>query len=124
MKNTLFLITCFCFTAAFGQQSVKFSADSIVIDKIHCFIYERIVNDLTIKSLDNEVLITGSINTISPGKFSTKYTFLTVNKEFYNEKINGRNDLIFSLIDNDVISSCALNEKKLLKFIKKYNQLP
>lgn len=122
MRKVFLLIAFLGSAVAFGQK-VHFSQDSIVINDKPCLLYQRTGNNFTITSLDSVKLIEGNITSTAPGKFSTKYTFLTVNKEFSNEKINGRNALIFELVQNKILDeSGALNEKKLLKFIKKYNQ--
>lgn len=122
MKKIFLLITFFGCTISFGQK-IHFSQDSIVINDRLSLLYQRTGNSFTILSLDSVKLIEGNIINTAPGKFSTEYTFLTINKEFSNEKINGRNALIFELVQNKILDeSGALNEKKLLKFIKKYNQ--
>lgn len=123
MKKAILLITFFGCVAAFGQK-VYFGKDSIVINDKLCLLYQRTGNNFTITTLDSVKIIEGNITNIAPGEFSTKYTFITVNKEFSNKKIKGRNDLIFWLVQNKILDeSCTLNEKKLLKLIKKYNQL-
>jgi len=67
-------------------------------------------------------MISGSVQNIGPGKFSTTYTFLPSNKDFTNSKINGRNELLFVLIQAKVLNETGeLNEEKLSKFIEKYN---
>jgi len=119
MKKILFLIPLFGFYSAFCQK-VTFKADSIFVNEKPCLLYSKTGNDFIIYKLDSTKLITGSVRNLEPGKFATKYTFLTVNKEISNSKINGRNALIFALIQNNVITeSCDLDEKKLLNFIEK-----
>ncbi|HSZ35293.1 MAG TPA: hypothetical protein VK772_18400 [Puia sp.] len=114
---TLLLLNVF---SASGQE-VSFSKDSILINNTVCFRFLKTDSNFSVKSLEGKTLITWVVKNIAPGKFSTNYTFLTVNKEFHNDKMNGRNALIFALVQSDVISDCQLNEDKLLKFIKKHN---
>lgn len=122
MKKILFLIPLFGFHNTFCQI-VTFKADSIFVNDKACLLYNRTGNDFIIYRLDSSKLILGSVQNTGYDKFATKYTFLTVNKEFSNSNINGRNALIFALIQNNVLTqSCELNEKKLEEFIGKYNE--
>jgi hypothetical protein len=120
MRQIITILLLLNILSATGQQ-VTFSKDSIVINNTTCFSYAKTDSNFSIKSLDGKPLITGSVKNVAPGKFSTNYSFLTVNKEFHNDRINGRNALIFALVQNDVISACQLKEDKLLKFIRKNN---
>ena len=122
MKKILFLIPLFGFYNTFCQK-VTFKADSIFVNEKACLLYYKTGNDFIIYKLDSSKLILGNVQNIGSGKFATKYTFLTVNKEFSNSKINGRNALIFALIQNNVLTqSCELDEKKLETFIEKNNE--
>ena len=124
MKKFLILIPLFGFYCAFCQK-VGFKGDSIYINEKPCLLYKRTGNEFVIYRPDSTKLIHGSIENIGPDKFKTKYAFLTVNKEFTNPKINGRNALIFALVQEKVMTeSGELDEKKLLKFIEAYNEQP
>jgi hypothetical protein len=119
-----FVFTFLCSSSAFSQ-TVRFTTDSIIIGNKPCLLYERIATDsFNIMSLDSIILITGKIVNLAPQKFSTTYDFVETNKLFYKEGVNGRNAIIFFLIQEKVLESCELNEQKLIKFIKKYNQVP
>jgi hypothetical protein len=120
MKKILFLILLLAFYGCAFCQKLTFMKDSIFLNDKACLLYNRTGNDFIIYKLDSSKMILGSIQNVGPGKFSTTYTFEPSNKDFTNSKINGRNELLFILIQNKVLTETGeLNEKKLLKFIEK-----
>jgi hypothetical protein len=120
MRKIPILIPLLGFYSFAFCQTVTFKTDSVFLNNKACLLYARTENDFVIYKLDSTKLITGSIQSTGPHMFSTIYTFLTVNKDFTNSKINGRNTLIFALVQNNILSQEGeLNEKKLLKFIEK-----
>jgi len=122
MKKNLLLILLLGFCYCAFCQKVTFTKDSIFLNDKACLLFSRTGNDFVIYKLDSSKMILGSIQNTAPGKFSTTYTFLPSNKDFINSKINGRNELLFILIQNKVLTETGeLNEKKLSKFIEKYN---
>lgn len=104
--------------------SVEFTGTEIILNKKHAFNYEKSENNFQIKSLENKTLITGNIITLGENKWRSHIIFLTINKEFTNQKIIGRNDLIFALCENNVITkNFEIDDEKLKLFISKYNEL-
>lgn len=80
-------------------------------------------NKFEILSLNGEKLITGSIRKEND-EWKSIIKFVTVNIEFSNNRIIGRNDLIFTLADANVITeNFELDKERLLKYIQKFNQL-
>lgn len=130
-KLILTLLLVVNFTLAQAQKkekqiitSVEFTADKIILNKKHAFNYARNDNHFEIIDLKGKVVIDGNIKSLGDGKFSSQVNFIDLNEYFYNEKIIGRNDLIFALCENNVITKkFELDTEKLRLFIKKYNQL-
>jgi hypothetical protein len=126
---TLLLFVSFTFAQAQKKEkqiitAVEFTTDKIILNKKHAFNYARVQNDFTIRDLDGKILITGKITPEGNNKFSTRIYFLDSEEQFYNEKIIGRNDLIFALCENNVITKkFELDTEKLKLFIQNYNQL-
>ncbi|RAR47906.1 hypothetical protein B0I10_107187 [Flavobacterium lacus] len=133
MKKILFItILLFTFTGLIAQKSkekqiiteVKLEADKIILNKKLAYNYTRDGNDFLISALDGRALIRGSITSEGNGKFSSIITFVTVEKEFSNEKIIGRKEIIFALCENNVIKkNFEIDEVKLASFFEKYNEL-
>jgi hypothetical protein len=45
-------------------------------------------------------------------------------KQFSNSKINGRNAIIFALVQSKVMGETGeLDEKKLMRFVEKYSEM-
>jgi hypothetical protein len=104
--------------------AVKLEADKIILNNKTAYNYTRNGNDFLISKLDGKELIKGSITSLEDGKFSSIITFVTVGKEFSNEKIIGRKEVIFALCENNVIKeNFELDEAKLNLFFEKYNEL-
>jgi hypothetical protein len=133
MKKILFFaIFILSFTNLKAQESkdaqiitaVKLEADKIILNNKTAYNYTRNGNDFLISKLDGKELIKGSITSLGNGKFSSIITFVTVGKEFSNEKIIGRKEVIFALCENNVIKeNFELDEAKLNLFFEKYNEL-
>jgi hypothetical protein len=104
--------------------SVKLEADKIFLNDQLAYNYLRIDNDFIISNLNGKELIKGRISSDQNGKFSSIITFVTLGKDFSNEKIIGRKEIIFSLCENNVIKeNFEIDELKLAAFLKKYNEL-
>ena len=133
MKKILFLsIFILSFLNLKAQESkevqiitaVELKADKIILNNKTAYNYSRNGNDFLISNLDGKELIKGSITSHGNGKFSSIITFVTVGKEFSNEKIIGRKEIIFALCENNVIKdNFEIDEAKLTKKKKKYNEL-
>ena len=105
-------------------KAVKLEADKIILNNKTAYNYTRNGNDFLISKLDGKELIKGSITSLGDGKFSSIITFVTIGKEFSNEKIIGRKEVIFALCENNVIKeNFELDEAKLNLFFEKYNEL-
>ncbi|VXB76857.1 conserved hypothetical protein [Flavobacterium sp. 9AF] len=104
--------------------AVKFETDKIILNDELAYNYSRKGNEFLISQIDGKELIKGTISSDENGKFSSVITFFQIGKEFTNEKIIGRNDLIFALCENNVIKeNFEIDEVKLLAFFEKYNKL-
>jgi hypothetical protein len=104
--------------------AVKLEADKIILNNKTAYNYTRNGNDFLISKLDGKELIKGSITSLGNAKFSSIITFVTIGKEFSNEKIIGRKEVIFALCENNVIKeNFELDEAKLKLFFEKYNEL-
>ena len=104
--------------------AVKLEADKIILNNKTAYNYTRNGNDFLISNLDGKELIKGSITSLGNGKFSSIITFVTIGKEFSNEKIIGRKEIIFALCENNVIKeNFEFDEIKLTLFFEKYNEL-
>ena len=133
MKKILFLsIFILSFLNLKAQESkevqiitaVELKADKIILNNKTAYNYSRNGNDFLISNLDVKELIKGSITSHGNGKFSSIITFVTVGKEFSNEKIIGRKEIIFALCENNVIKdNFEIDEAKLTLFFEKYNEL-
>ncbi|MFD2601889.1 hypothetical protein [Flavobacterium suzhouense] len=125
---TLLIFVSFTFAKAQNKEkqiitAVEFTTDKIILNKKHAFNYARVENDFIIKNLDGKILISGKITPEGNNKFSTTIYFIDLEEQFYNEKIISRNDLIFALCENNVITKkFDLDIEKLKLFIKNYNQ--
>ena len=133
MKKILFLsIFILSFLNLKAQESkevqiitaVELKADKIILNNKTAYNYSRNGNDFLISNLDGKELIKGSITSHGNGKFSSIITFVTVGKEFSNDKIIGRKEIIFALCENNVIKdNFEIDEAKLTLFFEKYNEL-
>jgi hypothetical protein len=104
--------------------AVKLEVDKIILNNKTAYNYTRNGNDFLISKLDGKELIKGSITSLGNAKFSSIITFVTIGKEFSNEKIIGRKEVIFALCENNVIKeNFELDEAKLKLFFEKYNEL-
>ena len=104
--------------------AVKFETDKIILNNKPAFNYSKVQNYFTISTLDGKELIKGTITALGDNKFSSVITFVTFEKKFSNTKIVGRNDLIFTLCENNVFTEdFKINEVKLTEFFEKYNEL-
>ncbi|HEY4209103.1 MAG TPA: hypothetical protein VGM31_19900 [Puia sp.] len=124
MRKFLALIPLFAFYSVFCQN-VGFKGDSIYISGKPCLLYKRMGNDFIIYKLDSSKLIEGSVENVGPNTFKTTYHFPTIDRKFSNPKINGRNALIFALVQNKILAASGeLDAVKLVRFIEKYNEGP
>lgn len=121
MKKYIFLVSILFTTQSFSQ-SVSFTSDSILIDSKLCFYYQKSNDSFFIQTLSKKKIIEWQVKSLGAGKFSTTYFFPVIEKQFHRDGINGRNALIFLLVQNKIIRHCELNEKKLIKFIDENNQ--
>jgi hypothetical protein len=104
--------------------AVEFKETKIILNKKHAFNYYKKANDFTISDLNDNPLITGKITPLGNSQFASKIYFITVEKEFYNEKIIGRNDLIMTLCDNNVITKqLEIDNEQLDLFIENFNEI-
>ncbi len=131
-KILLFSIFILSFANLKAQESkevpvitaIKLEVDKIILNDKLAYNYTRNGNDFLISNLDGTELIKGSITSQGNGKFSSIITFVTVGKEFSNEKIIGRKEIIFALCENNVIKeNFEIDEAKLTLFFEKYNEL-
>ena len=103
---------------------VEFTTDKIILNNKHAFDYVKDRNYFEIKNLQGETLITGQIKSTDEKTFTSIINFLTLKEQFSNKKIVGRNELIFALCENNVITKdFKLDNDKLELFIKDYNEL-
>jgi len=104
--------------------AVSLKADQIILNNKLAYNYTRTGNDYLISNLEGKELIKGSITSHGDGKFSSIISFVTIGKDFSNEKIIGRKEIIFALCENNVIKeNFEFDEAKLVSFFEKYNQL-
>lgn len=105
-------------------KDVTFEANKIILNKKLAYNYLKDGNSFSISNLTGEEIIKGEITSLGEGKFSSIITFEKIGKQFSNDKMIGRNALIFALCDNNVIqNNFELDESKLNEFLEKYNQL-
>ncbi|MFB9079969.1 hypothetical protein ACFFLS_08770 [Flavobacterium procerum] len=105
-------------------KAISFEKGEIILNNKIAFFYLKDGNNFSISDLKNKEVISGQINSVGNGKFSSIITFIASDKKFSNERIIGRNDLIFALAENNVIKEdFRIDEVKLASFIEKYNQL-
>ena len=105
-------------------KKVQFEKNEIILNKKKAFEYQKTGNDFVILDLKGNELITGSISKNEKNEWISIIDFKTVNKTFSNKKIIGRNHLVFALAEENIIKkNFEFDEKKLLKFIEKYNEL-
>ncbi|UAY53585.1 hypothetical protein [Ferruginibacter albus] len=104
------------------SQTVSFSKDSIIINSKLCMHFQQSNDTSYIYSLDDKKLIQWQVKPIGGGKFSTTYFFPGIEKTFHKANVNGRNAIIMALVQFKVIEDCTLYEKRLLKFIEKFNE--
>lgn len=103
---------------------LKFETDKIILNDKHAFNYIRQENHFIISDLENKEIITGDITSSEEGKFISTITFVQENKVFSNEKIIGRNDLFFRMLENNVITKdFKIDTEKLAIFFEKYNEI-
>jgi len=125
----LFLVISFLFSNILNAQKqiikhVKFESNHIILNNKKAFDYQKNGNDYSILDLKGNILVSGKISKNENGEWYSIIDFVTVNKKFSNKKIIGRNHLIFALAQSNVIKkNFKLNEKKLLEFIEKNNEL-
>jgi hypothetical protein len=131
-KSLLILILLLSFINSNAQESeekqiitaVKFETDKIILNNKPAFNYSKVYNYFTISDLDGTELINGEITALGENKFSSVITFVNFEKKFSNATIVGRNDLIFKLCENNVITEdFKIDEAKLTAFFEKYNEL-
>ncbi|MDN3673606.1 hypothetical protein QWY99_11125 [Flavobacterium branchiarum] len=104
--------------------AIKLETDKIILNDKLAYNYSRNNNDFIISDLDGKELIKGSITSLGDGNFSSILTFVTIGKEFSNAKIIGRQEIIFALCNNNVITkNFKIDKKKLRLFFEKYNEL-
>lgn len=104
--------------------AVGFKEDSIILNNKVAFKYLKTGNDFTISDLEGNEIIKGSITSLGNNKFTSIITFIKIDKQFSNTKIIGRNDLIFAMCENNVITkNFDIDIDKLNDFIEKYNEL-
>lgn len=104
--------------------AIELETDKIILNDKLAYNYSRNNNDFIISDLDGKELIKGSITSLGDGNFSSILTFVTIGKEFSNAKIIGRQEIIFALCNNNVITkNFKIDKKKLRLFFEKYNEL-
>ncbi len=105
--------------------TVNFTEKEIFVNDSKCFNYAKKGNEFSISDLGGKEIIKGTIRKNVMGKFESTIYFLQGAKTFTNKKIIGRNDLVFSLVNNGIIGKdCLLDQEKLKKFIAENNELP
>lgn len=126
---SIFILSFVNLTAQESKQdqiitAIELKADKIILNNKTAYNYSRNGNDFLISNLDGKELIKGSITSHGNGKFSSIITFITSGKKFSNEKIIGRQEIIFALCENNVIKdNFEIDEAKLTIFFEKYNEL-
>lgn len=130
MKN-YFLLLLFGLIPFIGFSQNKNSFDEVHFEKFEIFLDGKLAykysidetNYFEIKNLKGENIITGKITSLGNKKFKSEINFLTVNRNFTNEKIIGRNDIILNLNSHKVIKkNFELDEMRLNEFIDNFNQ--
>jgi len=132
--NLIFLVLLLSFSnnKLFAQKenkeqaikAVQFETDKIILNNKLAYNYKKNDNNFSILDLQNKEIISGQITSLGDGKFSSIITFTASGKQFSNEKIIGRNNLIFALAEYNVINEdFTIDEERLSSFILKYNQL-
>ena len=105
-------------------EKVKFEHNEIILNDKKAFNYQKNGNDFAILDLEGNELVTGQIRKNDKGEWTSLIYFKIVDKTFSNKKIIGRNHLIFALAEANIIKkNFKFDKKRLLKFIKKYNEL-
>jgi len=104
-------------------KDVSFNGTEIKLNNKHAFNYQKDGNHFAILTLDNQKIIEGDISSLGDGKFTSLITFLP-DRKFSNEKIVGRNQLIFALVEKNVFNKdFSINSENLDEFLKENNQL-
>ena len=105
-------------------KKVQFKETEIILNDKKAFEYQKSGNDFTILDLNGNELIVGKVSKNENGEWNSIIDFKTVNKTFSNKKIIGRNHLIVALAKENIIQEdFKIDEKELLKYIKKNNEL-
>ena len=130
MLKNRFVVFAICMLSSYlvmAQKNIteiQFEKDEIILNGKKAFDYQKEGNNYAILDLKGNELITGEIGKNNEGKWFSIITFKIVDKTFSNKKIIGRNHLIFALVEENVFQkNLKINKKKLLKFIKRYNEL-
>lgn len=132
MKTKILLFSLFVFLSfsniIHAQKKIitqiEFKENQIILNNKKAFDYNKNGNDFSILDSDGNILITGRISMNENGEWQSIIDFKTVDKKFSNKKIIGRNHLIFALAESNIIKkNFELDNKKLLKFIEKNNEL-
>jgi hypothetical protein len=125
-KKIYLLFVMFCIQYATAQTkpaiTVNFTETEIFINDSKCFNYSKKGNEFSISDLSGKPIIKGTIRKNPMGKFESTILFLQLAKSFSNKKIIGRNDLIFALVNDNIIGKdCQIDIEKLKKFIEENN---
>jgi hypothetical protein len=103
---------------------VEFEESKIILNKKHAFNYYKEGNDFIISDLNDNQVIMGTVTPIGNKKFTSKFYFVTIGKEFHNKEIIGRNDLIMALCQYNVINKkLEIDNKKLEAFVEANNDM-
>ena len=131
MKRTIFFIFLLYINFLNAQdkkaapfiKQISFKDGKILLNKKVAYHYISKDNDFLIKDLKDNNVIKGSISYLGDNKFSNIITFVASNKQFYSEKIIGRNQLFFALCKDNIINeSFEIDESKLGQFIEENNE--
>lgn len=134
MRKLIFILLLFTFgTFKINAQNsngdrnitmVSFEGEKIVLNNVNCYNYIREENEFKIVDLNQKELIIGVLEKNSNDEVVCIVTFVEINQKFSNKKMIGRNGIIFGLVNDNVIEkNFEFNQKKLKKFIKKFNEL-
>jgi len=105
-------------------DNIEFDKNKIYLEGNLCFNYLLNNGEFAIMDLNSKNIITGKITSLENGNFTSLINFVIIDKKFHNDKIIGRNDIIFALIENFVIDrNCNIDIEKLIKFVEENNQL-
>ena len=127
-KLLIFMILTISFSTINAQrniiQQIRYKNNFIILNGKKAYEYKMDGIDFFLNDLEGNELITGKLHIISDEIWEYRTTFKMVDKVFYHEEVRGMRHLIEILaVENIFQTDLKINKKRLLRFIKKTNQL-